>query len=65
MDFKQPNFVDRWVNRAFGFLVKLGIGLSHNYLLEVRGRKSGGRPSMCSITKAKSISSLPVGTRSG
>ena len=41
MDFKQPNFVDRWVNRAFGFLVKLGIGLSHNYLLEVRGRKSG------------------------
>ena len=41
MDFKQPNFVDRWVNRAFGFLVKLGIGLSHNYLLEVRGRKTG------------------------
>ena len=41
MDFRQPNFVDRWVNRAFGFLIKFGIGLSHNYLLEVRGRKTG------------------------
>jgi deazaflavin-dependent oxidoreductase (nitroreductase family) len=41
MDFRQPNFVDRWVNRAFGFLLKRGIGLSHNYLLESRGRKTG------------------------
>ena len=39
--FNQPTAVDRFFNRAFGFLIKLGIGLSHNYLLEVRGRKSG------------------------
>jgi len=41
MDFRQPNFFDRTVNRAFGFFLKLGIGLHHNYLLEVRGRKTG------------------------
>ena len=41
MDFKKPNPFDRTVNRAFGFLLKLGVGLSHNYLLEVRGRKTG------------------------
>jgi deazaflavin-dependent oxidoreductase (nitroreductase family) len=40
-DFKEPNAIDRTINRAFGFLLKLGIGLSHNYLLEVRGRKTG------------------------
>jgi len=40
-NFKEPNAIDRIINRAFGFLLKLGIGLSHNYLLEVRGRKSG------------------------
>jgi deazaflavin-dependent oxidoreductase (nitroreductase family) len=39
--FTQPTLVDRVINRAFGFLVKLGLGLSHNFLLEVRGRKSG------------------------
>jgi deazaflavin-dependent oxidoreductase (nitroreductase family) len=37
----KPNAIDRFFNRAFGFLVKLGIGLKHNYLLEVKGRKSG------------------------
>ena len=40
-DFKEPNTIDRTINRTFGFLLKLGIGLSHNYLLEVRGRKTG------------------------
>jgi deazaflavin-dependent oxidoreductase (nitroreductase family) len=40
-DFKEPNALDRMVNRAFGFLLKWGIGLAHNYLLEVRGRKTG------------------------
>jgi deazaflavin-dependent oxidoreductase (nitroreductase family) len=40
-DFQQPNAMDRILNRAFGLLVKLGLGLRHNYLLEVRGRKSG------------------------
>jgi deazaflavin-dependent oxidoreductase (nitroreductase family) len=39
--FTQLTLLDRIINRAFGFLVKLGIGLSHNFLLEVRGRKSG------------------------
>lgn len=39
--FNKPTGVDRFFNRAFGFLIKLGIGLSHNYLLEVRGRKTG------------------------
>jgi len=39
--FTQPTLLDRIINRAFGFLVKLGLGLSHNFLLEVRGRKSG------------------------
>ena len=41
MDFRQPNLLDRILNRLVGFLLKLGIGLAHNYLLEVRGRKTG------------------------
>src|SRR5260370_38708978 len=39
--FTQPSAADRFFNRASGFLIRIGIGLSHNYLLEVRGRKSG------------------------
>jgi len=39
--FTEPSAVDRFFNRAFGFLVKIGLGLPHNFLLEVRGRKSG------------------------
>lgn len=41
MDFRQPNLLDRILNRLVGFLLKLGIGLAHNYLLVVRGRKTG------------------------
>ncbi|HSF57063.1 MAG TPA: nitroreductase family deazaflavin-dependent oxidoreductase [Candidatus Binatia bacterium] len=41
MDFRQPNLLDRILNRLVGLLLKLGIGLAHNYLLEVRGRKTG------------------------
>jgi deazaflavin-dependent oxidoreductase (nitroreductase family) len=41
MRFDQPSLLDRIVNRAFGSLVKIGLGLSHNFLLEVRGRKTG------------------------
>jgi deazaflavin-dependent oxidoreductase (nitroreductase family) len=41
MRFDQPTLLDRIFNRAFGFLVKTGLGLSHNFLLEVRGRKTG------------------------
>ncbi len=33
--------MERAFNRCFGFLVGLGLGMKHNYLLQVRGRKSG------------------------
>jgi hypothetical protein len=39
--FLKPNAGERIFNRLFGCLVCLGIGLRHNYVLEVRGRKSG------------------------
>src|SRR5262245_1046701 len=39
--FTRPSAIDRFINRVFGFLVKIGFGLRHNFLLEVRGRKSG------------------------
>ena len=37
--FRKPNLFERILNKAFGALLGLGIGLRHNYLLEVRGRK--------------------------
>jgi deazaflavin-dependent oxidoreductase (nitroreductase family) len=40
-DFRAPSAGERLFNRLFGFLVGLGIGLRHNYLLQVRGRKTG------------------------
>jgi len=40
-DFDKPTAVDRTFTRVFGVLLTLGIGLAHNYLLEVRGRKTG------------------------
>jgi len=39
--FQAPSAVERTFNRAFGLLVGLGLGLRHNYLLRVRGRKTG------------------------
>lgn len=39
--FLQPSALERGFNRVFGALVRLGLALPHNYLLEVRGRKSG------------------------
>ncbi|HLW83583.1 MAG TPA: nitroreductase family deazaflavin-dependent oxidoreductase [Candidatus Sulfotelmatobacter sp.] len=39
--FRQPTAVEKIFNRVFGFLVGLGLGFNYNYLLEVRGRKSG------------------------
>jgi deazaflavin-dependent oxidoreductase (nitroreductase family) len=39
--FNQPTTLDRLFNRLFGLLVGFGLGLPHNYLLQVRGRKSG------------------------
>jgi deazaflavin-dependent oxidoreductase (nitroreductase family) len=39
--FREASTVEKIFNRVFGFLVGLGLGFSYNYLLEVRGRKSG------------------------
>jgi len=39
--FLQPSAFERLFNRFFGLLVGLGLGMKHNYLVEVRGRKSG------------------------
>jgi deazaflavin-dependent oxidoreductase (nitroreductase family) len=39
--FRAPTAVERIFNRAFGLLVGLGLGFRYNYLLEVRGRKTG------------------------
>src|SRR6266567_1249801 len=40
-EFRTATPVERFFNRAFGFLVGLGLSPSYNFLLEVRGRKSG------------------------
>jgi deazaflavin-dependent oxidoreductase (nitroreductase family) len=39
--FRKPTAGERFFNRAFGLIVGLGLGLPHNYLVAVRGRKSG------------------------
>ena len=39
--FNQPTTLDQAISKVFGVLVGLGLGLPHNYLLQVRGRKSG------------------------
>ena len=39
--FRAPSAGERIFNRIFGFVVGLGLGFSYNYLLQVRGRKSG------------------------
>jgi deazaflavin-dependent oxidoreductase (nitroreductase family) len=39
--FRKPSFIEKFFNHAFGVLVGLGLGLRHNYLLQVRGRKTG------------------------
>ena len=40
-EFRAPTAVEKVFNSVFGWLVGLGLGFSHNYLLQVRGRKSG------------------------
>ncbi|HEU4370138.1 MAG TPA: nitroreductase family deazaflavin-dependent oxidoreductase [Methylomirabilota bacterium] len=40
-EFRRPSASERLFNRAFGVLVGLGLGLRHNYLLEVEGRRTG------------------------
>lgn len=39
--FRRPGVVERAFNKLFGIIVGLGGGLEHNYVLQVRGRKSG------------------------
>lgn len=39
--FREPTAFEKLFNRTFGFLVGLGLGPSHIYLLQVRGRRSG------------------------
>jgi deazaflavin-dependent oxidoreductase (nitroreductase family) len=39
--FRAPSAGERVFNQVFGFVVGLGLGFSYNYLLQVRGRKSG------------------------
>jgi deazaflavin-dependent oxidoreductase (nitroreductase family) len=39
--FREPSAVEKIFNRVFGFVVGMGLGFSYNYLLQVRGRKSG------------------------
>ena len=39
--YHKATAVERFFNRAFGVLVGLGLGLRHNYLVQVRGRKTG------------------------
>ena len=41
MKYERPSVVEGFFNRVFGLLVRAGIGLRHNVLLQVRGRKSG------------------------
>ena len=40
-EFRAPSGGERIFNRVWGFLIGLGLGFSYNYLLQVRGRKSG------------------------
>lgn len=40
-EFQVATPKERFFNRAFGFFVGLGLSPSFNYLLEVKGRKSG------------------------
>ena len=39
--FRKPSVLEALFNRAFGFLVGLGIGPAYMQLLQVRGRKTG------------------------
>ena len=39
--FLKPTAIDRAFSQIYATLVRLGIGFKHNYILEVRGRKTG------------------------
>lgn len=40
-NFLRPTAVERLFNRLFGVALAAGVGLGHNYLVEVKGRQSG------------------------
>jgi deazaflavin-dependent oxidoreductase (nitroreductase family) len=40
-EFRTATPLEQFFNRTFGFFVGLGLSPSYNYLLEVKGRKSG------------------------
>lgn len=40
-NFLRPSPVERIFNRLFGAAISIGLGLGHNYVVEVKGRKSG------------------------
>jgi deazaflavin-dependent oxidoreductase (nitroreductase family) len=39
--FVKPSLTERIFNRLFAIAIGFGMGLGHNYVVEVRGRKSG------------------------
>ncbi len=39
--FLKPTAMDRIAGQVFGALLRVGIGFGHNFILEVRGRKTG------------------------
>jgi deazaflavin-dependent oxidoreductase (nitroreductase family) len=39
--FLKPSAFERVANNAVGMLVRLGLGSGHNFVLEVKGRRSG------------------------
>ena len=39
--FQKLSLADKIFNKLFGVFLGLGLGLSHHYVLDVRGRKSG------------------------
>ncbi len=40
-NFLKPSAIERVFNRLFGAALGAGVGLKHNYLVEVKGRTSG------------------------
>jgi deazaflavin-dependent oxidoreductase (nitroreductase family) len=38
--FLEPSLIERIFNRLFAIAIGFGMGLGHNYVVEVRGRKS-------------------------
>lgn len=55
-NFHKPSPVERIFNRLFGAAISIGLGLGHNYVVEVKGRKSG-------TTYSTPIDLLEMGTR--